>query len=70
MAVSDQQFLDDIDSALQAIIQGGVQALNSSARGLTRLSVKELMDLKKDFETRVSRASNGGFHVAQFRTPE
>lgn len=71
MAVSDQDMLDAIDDAIFAIVSGRMASTSKpGGASLTRLSLKDLQAMKKDYEIRVSSADRGMFYVAQAQDPE
>jgi hypothetical protein len=69
-AVTDQQMLDAINSAILALVTGGVASYGIAGRQLTKLPLAELQKMKAEYEVRVLRASSGSFSVGTFRNPE
>lgn len=75
MAVADQDLLDAVDAQILALVTGGAQAVSARDRGVTKLSLQQLYDLKRDLETRIQAsadaASGGGGNVlVQFGEPQ
>lgn len=62
--------LEKVNTAITAILTGGVSSYTINGRGVTKLSYDSLVKRKKELEAAVARETSGGFFAAQFRDPE
>jgi hypothetical protein len=69
MAVSDQQLLSQVESALSYVLGGCVGEYEIEGRHLIYLKPMELMELRANLQMRISRAATGMFATAEFRGP-
>ena len=67
---TDAQILEAIREALYGTLSRNAKAITIGGRSLTSFSLKELMDLEKQFQTRVAEAAGAGQSaVVKFRKP-
>lgn len=67
---TNQEILDAVNTAIQAILTGGaVQSYNINGRNLTKYSLTELYNLRKELKKAIAAASGTGRNYAQFVEP-
>lgn len=67
MALSNQQLLDAVETAIQTILDGGVSSYSINGRSATNLDLQQLFNRRDALIAAVSREQYGSFGVAEFR---
>lgn len=68
-SITDQDMLSAINQAIVGVMLGG-QSYEISGRRMTRADLPTLQAMKREYEWRIYRASNGMFVVGATRPPE
>jgi hypothetical protein len=70
MALTNQQLLDAIETAISSILEGGVASYQVNGRAVTKLDLPMLLAQRTQLLLAVQRESTGMFVASQFRRPE
>lgn len=67
---TNQEMLDAVNTAIQAILSGGaVQSYSINGRNLQKYSLTELYNLRKDLEKAIAAANGRGRNYMKFVNP-
>ena len=61
-----QQLLDQIDTAIEALLTGGHSQYSIGSRSVTKLDLPTLFNERRMLQAEVSRDSKGMFRLAKF----
>ena len=68
--MTNAAYLALVEDAITSLMTANVQSYQLNNRQVTKLDLKELVELRERLKIAVSRDTYGGFYVAQNREPE